>query len=171
MLIIFFNAIDAPVVIIDPPQSPYNVNVGDRLFLYCKALGYPIPTVQWYKGRRRRPAVSIHSIFQQLVSVETNVAGSFVYTCIGRNIVGKVHRAKSKSITVVVNGKNLNVYKIFVPHMYRHLCSVRLKILIFRIQTVICLAENRVSKSCRTMVVLNRNLTIVVMHNMAIMGL
>ena len=60
--------------------------------------------MQWYKGKHRRPAVSIRSVFQQLVSVETNVAGTFVYTCVGKNNAGKVHHTKSKSITVVVKG-------------------------------------------------------------------
>ena len=93
---------DAPTVTINPAQSPYTVSVGTRLFLYCKALGYPTPTVQWYRGSN--PVVPIAQYFQQLFSVPTDLPHKREYTCIGRNNAGNKRHAAHKKITVIVKG-------------------------------------------------------------------
>jgi len=94
--------LDAPSVVINPSQSPYTVTVGTSLFLYCKALGYPTPTVQWYRGRS--PVVPIAQYFQQLFSVPTNLPQRREYTCIGRNNAGNKKQTVQKKITVIVKG-------------------------------------------------------------------
>lgn len=101
-----FIHLDAPTVTINPSQSPYTVSVGTRLFLYCKALGYPTPTVQWYRGRH--PVVPIAQYFQQLFSVPTDVPHKREYTCIGRNNAGNKKHTALKKIRVVVKGIILN---------------------------------------------------------------
>ena len=63
--------------------------------------------MQWYKGKRRRPVVPIANKFQQFISVETDKAGSMVYTCIGRNNAGNTRHVESGHITVTVKGQNL----------------------------------------------------------------
>jgi len=93
---------DAPIITIDPLQSPYTVSVGTRLLLYCRADGKPIPTVQWFSGRRE--ANDIAQLFQQLYLVPTNIPGTRVYTCKGSNNAGNIKQSAKKSITVVVEG-------------------------------------------------------------------
>jgi len=93
---------DAPIITIDPLQSPYTVSVGARLLLYCRGNGEPTPTVQWYSGRRK--VTDIAQLFQQLYLVPTNLPGTTVYTCKGSNNAGNIQQSAEKSITVIVEG-------------------------------------------------------------------
>ena len=93
---------------IDPSHSPQILNIGERIFLYCKALGYPIPTVQWYRGRIAE--VPIAHRFQQLTSVRADTPGTRVYTCIGRNNAGGIQHSEHKNITVIFKGETSILY-------------------------------------------------------------
>ena len=98
----FYLFTDAPIITIDPPQSPYTISVGTRLFLYCRADGLPTPTVQWFSGSSK--VNDIAQLFQQLYLVPTDTPGTRVYTCKGVNNAGNTKHTMKKSIAVVVEG-------------------------------------------------------------------
>ena len=77
-------------------------NVGSLAILYCRAIGKPIPRVQWYKDDTTVNPIS--SSFQQTFIVPTNMPHTTVYTCKGTNYIENVKYARSASITVVVKG-------------------------------------------------------------------
>ena len=100
---------DAPVVTIDPSQSPHTVSVGTRLFLNCETHGQPIPMVQWYKGTT---AVS-YSVqqFHQSYRVTTSTPHSSVYSCVATNNASNTTHTVHKSIKVIVQSKsNICIY-------------------------------------------------------------
>ena len=88
---------DAPRITIDPPNSPHMVNVGERLLLYCKAEGKPIPTIQW-----RVNNVLIPRLPSQVYLASTNIPSTTVYTCEGKNNAGNMENTAHASITVIV---------------------------------------------------------------------
>ena len=89
--------IDAPRITIDPPQSLYIVNVGEILWLYCIAKGFPIPTIQWYKNNTLIPQQS-----SSLYLVSTDTPGTTVYTCEGKNNAGNMQNiARANAIVLV----------------------------------------------------------------------
>ena len=92
--------IDAPRIIIYPPQSPYTVDAGTTLVLHCIAEGYPVPTIQWYKNDIPIPQES-----SRLYLADTDVPGTAVYTCEGKNSAGKVENTVRANITVIVKSK------------------------------------------------------------------
>ena len=96
---------DAPRISINPFQSPYTVNVGERLLLYCKAEGYPIPTVQWYENN-----ASIPQQTSQTYIVSTDTSGTTVYTCEGKNNAGGMQNIAHASITVTVKSMWVHVW-------------------------------------------------------------
>ena len=89
--------VDPPRVIIDPAKSPYRVNVGERLLLYCIAEGFPIPTIRWYKNN-----VLIPRQPSPFYLVSTNVPLTTVYTCEGRNYAGNMRNIARANITVII---------------------------------------------------------------------
>ena len=96
-------------VSVDPPfvsianESPYMTNVGSVALLYCRAIGKPIPQVQWYKDDITVNPIS--SSFQQTFIVPTNMPHITVYTCKGTNYIGNMKHTRSATITVIVKGK------------------------------------------------------------------
>ena len=78
-------------------------NVGSLATLYCRAIGKPIPRVQWYKGGTTVSPIS--SSFQQTFIVPTNMPHTTVYTCKGTNYIESMKHTRSASITVIVKGK------------------------------------------------------------------
>ena len=88
---------DAPRVTIDPAESPYMVNVGERLLLHCIAEGFPIPTIRWYKDN-----VLIPQQFSPFYLVSTNVPLTTVYTCEGRNNAGNMRNIARTNITIII---------------------------------------------------------------------
>ena len=92
-----YVCIDAPRVTIDPPESPYTVNVGERLLLYCIAEGFPIPTIRWYEKNVLIPRQS-----SPFYLVSTNVPLTTVYTCEGRNIAGNMRNIARANITIII---------------------------------------------------------------------
>ena len=98
------HCVDPPMVTIDPPQSPYMVNVGKRLLLYCIAEGFPIPTIQWYEDN-----ISIPRQSSQVYLASTAVQGTTVYTCEGRNNAGNKERIARASIIVIVKSMHIAI--------------------------------------------------------------
>ena len=102
---IYLNCNNNLSVSVDPPfvsianESPYMTNVGSLAILYCRAIGKPIPRVQWYKDDTT--VNSISSSFQQSFIVPTNMPHTTVYTCKGINYIGNM---RSANITVIVKG-------------------------------------------------------------------
>ena len=94
----FVYIVDAPRVTIDPPESPYMVNVGERLLLYCIAEGFPIPTIRWYEHNVLIPRQS-----SPFYLVSTNVPLTTVYTCEGRNNAGNMRNIVQANITIIID--------------------------------------------------------------------
>ena len=88
---------DAPRITIDPPQSPYVINVGTKLILHCIAEGLPVPTVQWYKND-----VPVSQQSSPFYLVSTDVPSTTVYTCEGKNNAGSKENIANAKITVTV---------------------------------------------------------------------
>ena len=97
VLIFCVYIVDAPRVTIDPAESPYRVNVGKRLLLYCIAEGFPIPTIRWYKNNVLIPRQS-----SPFYLVSTNVPLTTVYTCEGRNNAGNMRNIARANITIII---------------------------------------------------------------------
>lgn len=93
----FATCTDAPRIVIDPPQSIYMVNVGTNLILHCIAKGLPIPTIQWYKNHVLIPHQS-----SPFYLVSTDIPGTTVYTCTGKNNAGNTENIASTNITIEV---------------------------------------------------------------------
>ena len=77
-------------------------NVGSLAILYCRAIGKPIPQVQWYKDDTTVNPIS--SSFQQTFIIPTNMPHTTVYTCRGINYIGNMKHTRSANITVIVKG-------------------------------------------------------------------
>ena len=99
---------------VDPPfvsianESPYMTNVGSLAILYCRAIGKPIPRVQWYKDDT--PVNPISSSFKQaFIVLTTNIPHTTVYTCKGTNYIENVKYTRSASITVIVQGNVITI--------------------------------------------------------------
>ena len=99
---------------VDPPfvsianESPYMTNVGSLAILYCRAIGKPIPRVQWYKDDNAVNPIS--SSFQQTFIVPTtNIPHITVYTCKGTNYIENVKYTRSANITVIVKGNVIHL--------------------------------------------------------------
>ena len=90
--------IDAPRVTIVPPESPYTVNVGERLLLYCIAEGFPIPTIRWYENNVLIPRQS-----SPFYLVSTTVPLTTVYSCEGRNNAGNMRNIVQANITIIID--------------------------------------------------------------------
>ena len=85
-------------------------NVGSLAILYCRAIGKPIPRVQWYKDDT--PVNPTSSSFQRaFIVLTTNIPHTTVYTCKGTNYIENVKYTRSASITVIVQG---NVIAIII---------------------------------------------------------
>ena len=82
------------------------INVGSLAILYCRAIGKPIPRVQWYKDDTTVNPIS--SYFQQPFIVPTNMPHTTVYTCKGTNYIENVKYTRSANITVIVKGNVIN---------------------------------------------------------------
>ena len=95
---------DAPIVVIDPPESSHTVTVGTRLRLVCTATGQPIPTVQWF--RRKTALTPIAQPFQQLLPVPTaSPYKNREYTCVGISNAGNKRNVVRQKVTITVRGK------------------------------------------------------------------
>ena len=81
--------------------------VGNLAILYCRAIGKPIPRVQWYKDDT--PVNPISSSFQQTFIVPTNMPHTTVYTCKGTNYIENVKYTRSASISVTVKGNVIQI--------------------------------------------------------------
>ena len=98
---------------VDPPfvsianKSPYMTNVGSLAILYCRAIGKPIPRVQWYKDDTTVNPIS--SSFLQPFIVPTDIPHTTVYTCKGTNYIENVKYTRSASITVIVKGNVIHI--------------------------------------------------------------
>ena len=89
---------DAPRVTIELlNSSPDMVNVGTKLVLHCIAEGFPVPTIQWYKNDILIPQES-----SKLYLASTDVPGSTLYSCKGKNNAGNIVNTASANITVTV---------------------------------------------------------------------
>ena len=121
---IYLNCNNNLFVSVDPPfisianESPYMTNVGSLATLYCKAIGKPIPRVQWYKDDTTVNPIS--SPFQQSFVVPTNMPHTTVYTCRGTNYIGNIKHIRSANITVIVKG-NVSNSKINFNFCIKHL--------------------------------------------------
>ena len=104
----YLNCSDNLFIPVDPPfvsianESPYMTNVGSLAILYCRAIGKPIPRVQWYKDNTTVNPIS--SCTQQTFIVPTDAPHTTVYTCKGTNYIENVKYTRSASITVIVKG-------------------------------------------------------------------
>ena len=100
---------------VDPPfvsianESPYMTSVGSLAILYCRAIGKPIPRVQWYKDNTTVNPIS--SPFQQSFVVPTDLPYTTVYTCKGTNYIENVKYTRSANITVIVKGNVIQTCK------------------------------------------------------------
>ena len=92
-------------------------NVGSLAILYCRAIGKPIPRVQWYKDDTAVNPIS--SSFQQAFIVPTNMPHTTVYTCKGTNYIESMKHTRSASITVIVKGKYVRNYDL--KRLYKYL--------------------------------------------------
>ena len=89
---------DAPRVTIEPLNtSPDMIDVGTKLVLHCIAEGFPVPTVQWYKNDIPIPQES-----SKLYLASTDVPGTTMYSCKGRNNARNMENTASANITVTV---------------------------------------------------------------------
>jgi len=102
---------DAPRIAINPSQSPHIIPVGERLFLYCMAEGFPIPTIQWYVNNTSTPLQS-----SPLYLASSDAPGTTVYTCEGRNNAGNMENVAHANVTVIV--KSMWVTDIYVLYSY-----------------------------------------------------
>jgi len=89
----------APIVTIDPPQSPLTVCVNDSLRLFCTAKGLPVPEVLWYEGN-----APIIQPLPQIYLVPTKSPHTTNYTCVATNNAGGKKHPTSISIIVIVKG-------------------------------------------------------------------
>ena len=96
-----FISVDPPFVTI-ANESPYMINMRSLALLYCRAIGKPIPQVQWYKDDTAVNPIS--SSFQQTFIVPTNTPHTTVYTCKGTNYIENMKHTISANITVIVKG-------------------------------------------------------------------
>ena len=93
-----FYYLDAPRVIIESlNSSPYMVNVGTKLVLHCIAEGFPEPIIQWYKNNIQIPQAS-----SKLYLTSTDVPGTTMYSCKGRNKAGNMENIASANIIITV---------------------------------------------------------------------
>ena len=76
--------------------------MGDMAILYCKAIGKPVPRVQWYNDDTAVNPIS--SPFQQILIVPTNKPHTTVYTCKGINYIANRKHVRSANITIAVKG-------------------------------------------------------------------
>ena len=89
----------APIVTIDPSQSPLTVFVDDSLRLFCTAKGLPVPDVHWYEGN-----TPIIQPLPQLYLGPTKSPHTTNYTCVATNNAGGERHQTSVSIIVTVKG-------------------------------------------------------------------
>ena len=82
-------------------------NVGSVAILSCKAIGKPIPRVQWYKDDTTVNPIS--STLLQPFIVPTDVPHTTVYTCKGTNYIENVKYTRSANITVIVKGNVIQI--------------------------------------------------------------
>ena len=95
---------DSPRVTIEPlNSSPDIVDVGTKLVLHCIAEGFPVPTIQWYKNDIPIPQES-----SELYLASTDVPGTTIYSCKGKNNAGNMDNTASANITVTV--KSMYIY-------------------------------------------------------------
>ena len=73
------------------------VKVGERLLLYCKVEGFPIPTIRWYENSTLVPQQSL-----PFHLASTNAPGTTLYTCEGKNSAGNKINIARENIKVVV---------------------------------------------------------------------
>ena len=73
------------------------VTVGEVLLLKCIAEGFPIPKIKWYENNVLIPQQS--SLFHL---ASTDVPGTTVYTCEGRNNAGNMMNIAQANVTVTV---------------------------------------------------------------------
>jgi len=107
----------APIVTIDPPQSPLTVFINDSLRLFCTAKGLPVPDTYWYEGD-----APIIQQLPQLYLVPTKSPHTTNYTCVATNNAGGKRRQTSISIIVIVKGINIiknNILMILIFVFYR----------------------------------------------------
>ena len=98
----------APVVTIDPPQSPLTKCVNDSLRLFCTAKGLPVPKILWYEGN-----TPIIQPFPHSFLVPTKSPHTTNYTCVATNNAGgKTHQA-SVSVIVIIKGIQHN-YVLYI---------------------------------------------------------
>jgi len=96
-------------VTIDPSDSLQVVSNGTRLFLYCEAEGYPVPTIQWFSNDTliaQQPSL--------LYRVPTEFSHTTKYTCVGTNNAGNMKNTAKFSVTVMVEGKLYAIYYTIV---------------------------------------------------------
>ena len=98
----FVHHTDVPRVTINLTRSPYVVNIGTKLVLYCTAEGLPIPTIQWYKNN-----ISIPQQSSPFYLASTDTPGTTVYTCEGRNNAGNMENVASTNVIVTVKSRCL----------------------------------------------------------------
>ena len=109
---------------VDPPfvsianKSPYMTNVGSLAILYCRAIGKPIPRVQWYKDDTTVNPIS--SSFLQPFIVPTDIPHTTVYTCKGTNYIENVKYTRSASITVIVKGNVIHYCRCNSRSNFKH---------------------------------------------------
>ena len=91
--------------------------MGSLAVLYCRAIGKPIPQVQWYKDDTAVNPIS--SPFLQTLIVPTDIRHTTVYTCKGTNYIGNMKYTRSADITVIVKGNMIQVCNCsFISKIY-----------------------------------------------------